>query len=1142
MASLTEVAEYIESVLRLDLETPVKGFDGTELGPSNEQAQALANRTKWLKEQLELLSGSVDSIDKRDYVVSVNKKTGALLLSYSDVGAAKAQHTHKPADIETSDEAKFVSSKEKETWDNKQDKLSSGENIKTLLGFSLVGSGDVTLTTDNIESTATNRYTSDKEKEVWNAKQSKLVSGTDIATLHGKTLLQSGDIKLTHSDVGADKSGAAESAVSAHVAEEDPHTQYLTLERAGESFVLTNKGNKPNGYLQLDKNGYIPADLAELFQARYIIANNLSERLGITVGGDITICLQTDNNLVYYLNAFEDASDENNWKQGRTTDVNAIFSVFGRTGAVVGQADDYNADQITETETRLFLSPSNKNKWDGKQDKLVSGTSIKTINGVTLLDKGDIEITPESIGAADKDHTHKASEITTDEKQQFVSAEEKEKWNGAQPELVSGTNIKTLNSNPLLGSGNIELTYSDVGAAAEEHTHKPSEIKTDDDNQFVTVAEKKTWNAKQSELESGVSIKRVMGEDVLGEGNIEITASDIGAAAKEHTHKPSEIKTDEDNQFVTLAQKQSWNDKQDKLVSGENIATVFGKSLLRGNDIGLSSIEDFGKNVYDVLKPGDGVSIELDEEADIVTIGFNTEATSINENTVDDAKTDERYIYPGERNNFDFVAYALEKVIASEAHTSELSYDDYQGVIATSDAPAFDSTGYIPNADGAKKYPMSAVSSNYETYITGEIPAPKSGTLSVGIDLGGNGKEIVPTLTSADNGEVSIVSNTEEEGYEAWKLFNNRKTTGLLADKQYWRAAYVWSDRPSLPIITIKFKQPITADSFGIQTYSGFESTGGKQSTIPSKLALQCRLSDAHSWEQVTTGYFTIPSLLDTSKVWVVAKMRKQYTFAQFQIIVREVSSTSRVPALTGFQFFNGIGGLIKSAAGDYYTVADDTLSKVTPSSSMFDQSSFGGTEKPLPLSEINDLFPIKICSNGISEVNVTGYTDSQQIAINFPIDKTLPWTVLSDFEVATTYKESDMDTMRVAVTADGKEHFVLKDGSWKSLDILTTSSVSAKVLAEQGMAISDFAAITAEQWKPFLTKVDTNYGVGLSYASTITNSSDKLTPKTLKFEFGDYLYWRKMSESEIEIRLEDDKISFKPSADGSYKFCYKFM
>lgn len=62
-----------------------------------------------------------------------------------------------------------------------------------------------------------------------------------------------------------------------------------------------------------------------------------------------------------------------------------------------------------------------------KQDLLVSGTSIKTINGSSILGPGNIEI---------------ATQANVDNK---------------QDKLVSGVNIKTVNGYSLIGGGNLEL-------------------------------------------------------------------------------------------------------------------------------------------------------------------------------------------------------------------------------------------------------------------------------------------------------------------------------------------------------------------------------------------------------------------------------------------------------------------------------------------------------------------------------------------------------------------------------------------------------------------------------------------------------------------------------------------------------------
>lgn len=59
---------------------------------------------------------------------------------------------------------------------------------------------------------------------------------------------------------------------------------------------------------------------------------------------------------------------------------------------------------------------------EGKQDKLVSGINIKTINNTSLLGNGDITV---------------------------------------QTELVSGVDVKTINNNSIVGSGNLTISASD---------------------------------------------------------------------------------------------------------------------------------------------------------------------------------------------------------------------------------------------------------------------------------------------------------------------------------------------------------------------------------------------------------------------------------------------------------------------------------------------------------------------------------------------------------------------------------------------------------------------------------------------------------------------------------------------------------
>lgn len=116
-----------------------------------------------------------------------------------------------------------------------------------------------------------------------------------------------------------------------------------------------------------------------------------------------------------------------------------------------------------------------------KQDELVSGVNIKTVNGNSLLgsgdlpisggggvsdgDKGDITVSGSgSVWTIDnlavtnaKINDVAATKVTEDSTHRFVTDAEKSTYNLKQDALVSGTNLKSINGNSLLGSGDITI-------------------------------------------------------------------------------------------------------------------------------------------------------------------------------------------------------------------------------------------------------------------------------------------------------------------------------------------------------------------------------------------------------------------------------------------------------------------------------------------------------------------------------------------------------------------------------------------------------------------------------------------------------------------------------------------------------------
>lgn len=171
------------------------------------------------------------------------------------------------------------------------------------------------------------------------------------------------------------------------------------------------------------------------------------------------------------------------------------------------------------------------------QAALVSGTNIKTINNQSLLGSGNITIQGGSGGSGTVTSVAmtvptglsvSGSPITTNgtlavsfaSGYSIPTTTKQGQWDAKQAALVSGTNIKTINSNSLLGSGNISVgTYSkpsggipatDLASAVQTSLGKADtalQSYTETDPVFsasaahgISSTDISNWNAKQKAI------------------------------------------------------------------------------------------------------------------------------------------------------------------------------------------------------------------------------------------------------------------------------------------------------------------------------------------------------------------------------------------------------------------------------------------------------------------------------------------------------------------------------------------------------------------------------------------------------------------------------------------------------------------
>lgn len=135
-------------------------------------------------------------------------------------------------------------------------------------------------------------------------------------------------------------------------------------------------------------------------------------------------------------------------------------AVSALEAALSGKAD---ASSVTALSERMSTAETDIGSLKtNKQDKLVSGTNVKTINGTSILGSGNISISGEGSSYDDTDLRNRISAAESD-----IDSLQSDK----QDKLVSGTNIKTVNGTSILGNGDITTpTYDDTALASRVST------------------------------------------------------------------------------------------------------------------------------------------------------------------------------------------------------------------------------------------------------------------------------------------------------------------------------------------------------------------------------------------------------------------------------------------------------------------------------------------------------------------------------------------------------------------------------------------------------------------------------------------------------------------------------------------------
>lgn len=170
-------------------------------------------------------------------------------------------------------------------------------------------------------------------------------------------------------------------------------SQYKTAKAGGqivdtESYEITDIDT---AFIGADTKYAANLDLT-INSSTYVITAQLKDQDGNAIGNERTIDLPLESVVV---NGTYDNTNKKiilTLNNGNTIDIPVGDLVSGLQTEITS-TNKLDADLVDDsTSTNKFVTASDKTTWSAKQDALVSGTNIKTVNNTSLLGSGDITI------------------------------------------------------------------------------------------------------------------------------------------------------------------------------------------------------------------------------------------------------------------------------------------------------------------------------------------------------------------------------------------------------------------------------------------------------------------------------------------------------------------------------------------------------------------------------------------------------------------------------------------------------------------------------------------------------------------------------------------------------------------------------